>query len=101
VFQFLGSVRVVPGEWVYSNPLPGTYKRVRLTSRNLPSRGRATLCLYEPAGQSDFKRFYPDNEAVLITLPPASSVVWRRMGLRGTSRVSGVWIVNIEYETLF
>lgn len=69
---------------------------VRLRSFSLPVSGRATICLYLPDGQQNFRRFYADKTPVLLEMPAPFTTYWRRIGLRGTNHVKGVWIVNVE-----
>lgn len=96
VWQLLSGVAVQPGEWRYSAPVPHTCKVLRLRSFTQPKSGRATFCLSVPDGQYGFKRFYPATEAVLIELPAPLVWSWRRVGLRGTQGLTGIWVVNIE-----
>jgi len=96
MWQLLGSILVERNQWHYSNPVPNDCKKIRLRSFSLPVSGRATYCLYLPDGKQDFKRFYPDSEPVLFDLPEPFITRWRRVGLRGTNAMRGVWLVNIE-----
>lgn len=97
MWQFSSALTVKSQEWRYSNPIPNTSRLIRLRSFRQPLDGDADFCLSLPDGQMNLQSFAPSSIPLLIELPVPFVAYWRRVGLRGSSSLQGLWFVNIEF----